>query len=198
MCSELRGVLVLVILMQAGCASYSIADLDQLPAERLPVGSSFFLNQDINIGSGILGIGIPSIPIQNGRVTKRFAIQQFEPYCEFILNSSAKGDTLVTVDNFVVESVSLNRNFMRRDQRPVLVAAGPGLLLADSESGSPGFNMTVIDYTLSTEFQGSGYVMRCRSVSDPSSGRLFTVATLRETLGALFSVQVLVQSLDGQ
>ena len=168
-------------------------DPDQLGAERLPVGSSFFLNEDLTISSGLLGVGTPSIQIQNGRIVRRFSVQQFEPYCEFILNTSARGDTFIGADNFIVESVFSSLNFMRRDSESELYGAGPGFRLARSDSGdsgSEGFFIMLVEYSLSSDYQGSDFRMRCRSVVAAGTPRTFTVGELRAILGDLFSIQV--------
>jgi hypothetical protein len=191
--------LLAVLLISTGCAPTAITDPDQLRAEELPVGSSFFLNEDVIIRSGLLSIGIPSLQIQDGRIVGRLSVQQFEPYCEFILNTRAKGETVVGADNFVVESVSNARSFMRRESNPTVIAAAPGFRLADSDPGAGGFTVTVIDYLLSSDFQGSNYILRCRMVADSTSPRSYTVGDLRNTLGNVFSIQIVVnQSLDVQ
>ena len=163
------------------------------------MGSSFFLNHDLTIGSGILSLGIPGVVIQDGRIVGRFKVQQFEPYCEFFLNGRAKGDTIVSADNFVVESVSTSRNFMRREAEPSVIAAAPGFRLAASDNSPGGFTITVIDYSLSSEFQGQNYRLTCRSVADSTAPRSFTVGEIRDTLGTVFSIQIAVnRSLEVQ
>ena len=76
-------------------------------------------------------------------------------------------------------------------QKTFHFVAGFQLARSDSgDSGSEGFFIILVEYSLSSDYQGSGFRMRCRSVVDAGTARIFTVGELRAILGNLFSIQV--------
>jgi len=90
----------------------------------------------------------------------------------------------------VVDKVEFGRSYVDRDGQPVMLASAEPLLLAQ-ESGGPSFlSENGVTFSLSSDYQGDGFILQCRSWDDYAFGQYLSVGSIREVLGKFFTLQL--------
>jgi hypothetical protein len=95
-------------------------------------------------------------------------------------------------DAFVVDKVQFGRSYVDKDGRPVMLVSAEPLLLAQAgESGGPSFlSENSVTFDLSSDYQGDGFTLQCRSWDDYAFGEYLSVGSLRAVLGDFFTLQL--------
>ncbi len=169
-----KRIIVLSSLLLAACQPrvYPI----ESPYYRIPAGSELILHRNITIPPVHA-----RVYIQNGRLQKRKAINQYYPYCEFEILTLSEQDQVIQPDRFRIHKLSKQ---METSRQQVMYASAS---LDQLDKPLIAYNTVIY---LSSSRQPDVYRLSCMYWTDDNMDNHLTLKQIRTTLGDLFSIEI--------
>ncbi len=178
-----RIILFIPLIMLTACQGLPTKSEDS-PYYDIPAGSILVLNETITIPAERT-----SVYLQNGKILHYSMVDPYYPHCQFDVRTIKDTSQIVSRDKFIIYKVghwtSAIDNGIKRVGLRILSSGGNGL--------SPQTYATIL--YLQSDRQPDVLTMTCQHWEDPVDAEFLTIKQIRRTLGSVFTLELLKESI---